>query len=119
MDFVGVLPKTANGSDSTFVVVDRLTKSTHFIPIKTGMSMAKLVEIYIEHVVRLLGVLSSILSDSDLRFTSKFWESLQAALGTKLRLSSPYHPQTNGQSERTIQSLEDLLRVCVLEQGVS
>jgi len=55
----------------------------------------------------------------DLRFTSKFWESLQATLGTKLGLSSAYHPQTDGQTERTIQSLEDLLRACVLEQGVS
>ena len=59
------------------------------------------------------------MSDRDPRFTSKFWESLQVALGTKLRLSSAYHPQTDGQTERTIQSLEDLLRACVLEQGVS
>jgi len=83
------------------------------------MSVARLAEIYIEQVVRLHGIPSSIVSDRDPRFSSMFWESLQAALGTKLRLSSAYHPQTDGQTERTIQSLEDLLRACVLEQGVS
>jgi len=119
MDFVGALPKTVKGFDSIWVVVDRLTKSAHFIPIKTGMTVAKLVEIYIEQVVRLHGIPSSIVSDRDPRFTSKFRESLQAALGTKLRLSSAYHPQTDGQTEKTIQSLEVLLRACVLEQGVS
>jgi len=119
MDFVGALPKIVKGFDSIWVIVDRLTKSVHFIPIKTGMSVARLAEIYIEQVVRLHGIPSSIVSDRDPRFTSKFWESLQAALGTKLRLSSAYHPQTDGQTEMTIQSLEDLLRASVLEQGVS
>ena len=101
------------------MIVDRLTKSSHFVSIKTGMFVAKLAEIYIEQIVKLHGIPSSIVSDRDPRFTSKFWESLQATLGTKLRLSSAYHPQTDGQTERTIQSLEDLLRACVLEQGVS
>jgi len=119
MDFVGAFPKTVKGFDSIWVVVDRLTKSAHFIPIKTGMSMVRLAEIYIEQVVRLHGLPYSIVSDQDPRFTSKFWESLQAALGTRLRLSSAYHPQTDGQTERTIQSLEDLFRACVLEQGAS
>jgi len=89
--------------DSIWVVVDRLTKSAHFIPIKTGMSVTRLAEIYIQQIVRLHGIPSSIVSDRDPRFTSKFWESLQAALGTKLRLSSAYHPQTDGQTKRTIQ----------------
>jgi len=101
------------------VIDDRLTKSTHFIPIKIDMSVARLAEIYIEQIVRLHDIPSSIASDRDPRFTSMFWVSLQAALGTKLRLSSAYHPQTDDQTERTIQSLEDLLRACVLEQGVS
>ena len=92
MDFVGALPKTVKGFDSIWVIVDRLTKSTHFVPIKTGMSVAKLAEIYIEQIVRLHGIPSNIVSDGDPRFTSKFWESLQAALGTKLRLSCAYHP---------------------------
>ena len=71
---------------------------------------------YVSEIVRLHGVPSSIVSNRDPRFTSRFWESLHKALGTKLRLSSAYHPQTDGQTERTIQSLEDLLRACVLEQ---
>jgi len=102
MDFVGALPKIVKGFDSIWVIVDRLTKLAHFIPIKTGMSVARLAEIYIKQVVRLHDIPSSIVSDRDPRFTSKFWESLQAALGTKLRLSSAYHPQTDGQTERTI-----------------
>jgi hypothetical protein len=101
-DFVEALPKTVKGFDSIWVIVDRLTKSTHFVPIKIGMSVAKLAEIYIEQIVRLHGIPSSIVFDRDPRFTSKFWESLQVALGTKLRLSSAYHPQTDGQTERTI-----------------
>ncbi|CAJ2645706.1 unnamed protein product [Trifolium pratense] len=87
--------------------------------LKKGTLVPKLAEIYVEQIVKLHGIPSSIVSDRDPRFTSRFWESLQEALGTKLRLSSAYHPQTDGQSERTIQSLEDLLRACVLEQGVS
>ncbi|CAJ2662214.1 unnamed protein product [Trifolium pratense] len=84
-----------------------------------GTLVPKLAEIYVEQIVKLHGIPSSIVSDRDPRFTSRFWESLLEALGTKLRLSSAYHPQTDGQSERTIQSLENLLRACVLEQGVS
>jgi len=78
------------------------------------MSLDKLAESYVREVVRLHGVPASIVSDRDPRFTSRFWQSLQKALGNQLRMSSAYHPQTDGQSERTIQSLEDLLRTCVL-----
>ncbi|WJX19257.1 hypothetical protein P8452_08970 [Trifolium repens] len=119
MDFVSGLPRTRRGSDSIWVIVDRLTKSAHFIPLKTGTLVPKLAEIYVNQIVRLHGIPSSIVSDRDPRFTSRFWESLQEAVGTKLRMSSAYHPQTDGQSERTIQSLEDLLRACVLENGGS
>ncbi|CAJ2652659.1 unnamed protein product [Trifolium pratense] len=117
MDFVTSLPSTPSGFDSIWVIVDRLTKSAHFIPINISFPVAKLAEIYIRVIVKLHGVPSSIVSDRDPRFTSRFWKSLQEALGSKLRLSSAYHPQTDSQSERTIQSLEDLLRVCVLEHG--
>ncbi|KAE9597601.1 putative nucleotidyltransferase, Ribonuclease H [Lupinus albus] len=82
-------------------------------------SLERLAELYIREIVCLRGIPSSIISDRDPRFTSNFWTSLQSALGTKLKLSSAYHPQTDGQSERTIQSLEDLLRACVLEQSGS
>ncbi|PNX73284.1 retrotransposon-related protein, partial [Trifolium pratense] len=117
MDFVSGLPKTVKGNDCIWVIVDRLTKSAHFIAFKTGTLIPKLAEIYVDQIVRLHGIPSSIVSDRDPRFTSRFWESLQEAVGTKLRMSSAYHPQTDGQSERTIQSLEDLLRACVLEHG--
>jgi len=77
--------------------------------------MAKLAQLYVKEIVRLHGLPSSIVSDGDLCFTSRFWQTLQEALGTKLTMSSAYHPQTDGQSERTIQSLEDLLRTCILD----
>ncbi|CAJ2642410.1 unnamed protein product [Trifolium pratense] len=113
------LPKTKKGHEVIWVVVDRLTKCAHFIAIRKGTLVPKLAEIYVEQIVKLHGIPTSIISDRDPRYTSRFWESLQEALGTKLRLSSAYHPQTDGQSERTIQSLEDLLRACVLEQNVN
>jgi len=115
MDFVTHLPRSVKGHDAIWVIVDRLTKCAHFLPINLRMSMDKLAELYIREIVRLHGVPASIVSDRDPRFTSRFWQCLQAALGTQLRMSSAYHPQTDGQSERTIQSLEDLLRACVLD----
>jgi len=84
------------------VIVDRLTKSAHFIPINITFPVSHLAEIYIQDIVKLHGVPSSIVSDKDPRFTSRFWNSLQDALGSKLRLSLAYHPQTDCQSERTI-----------------
>ena len=116
MDFVVGLPRTPRGLDSIWVIVDRLTKSAHFIPINIRFSLEKLTSLYISEIVRLHGVPSSIVFDRDPRFTSRFWESLNRALGTKLRLSSAYHPQIDGQTEQTIQSLEDLLRACVSEK---
>ena len=95
--------------------MDELTKCAHFLAINQKWSLDKLAELYVREVVRLHGVPTSIVLDRDPRFTSRFWQSLQAALGTQLRMSFAYHPQTDGQSERTIQSLEDLLRACVLD----
>ncbi|WJX17476.1 hypothetical protein P8452_07389 [Trifolium repens] len=115
MDFVTALPKTPKKFDAIWVIIDRLTKSAHFIPINQTYSLERLAQIYVKEIVRLHGIPASIVSDRDPRFTSKFWHQLHLELGTKLRLSSAYHPQTDGQSERTIQSLEDLLRACVLE----
>ena len=115
LDFVTHLPWSVRGHDSIWVIVDRLTKCAHFLPINQKMSLDKMAELYVREIVRLHGVLESIVSDRDPRFTSRFWQSLQNALGTQLRMSSAYHPQTDGQSERTIQSLEDLLRTCVLD----
>lgn len=86
-----------------------MTKSSHFIPIKINFSLHGLAEIYINTVVKMHGIPSSIVFDRDLKFTSRFWESLQEVLGTRLRLSSSYHQQNDGQTERTIKSLKDLL----------
>jgi len=119
MDFDLGLPTTPKGFDSIWVIVDKLTKSAHFIPINIRFSLEKLASLYISEIVRLHGVSSSIVSDRDPRFTSRFWESLNKALGTKLRLSSAYHPQTDDQTEQTIQALKDLLGACVLEQNGS
>ena len=99
------------------MIVDRLMKSAHFIPINISFPVSKLAEIYTSVIVKLHGVPLCIVSDRDPRFTSDFWKTLQEALGSKLRLSSAYHPQTDGQTEQMIQSLEDLLRACVLEHG--
>jgi len=115
MDFVSGLPLSASKKDAIWVVVDRLTKSAHFIPVRTDFSLDKLAELYVSQIVRLHGVPISIVSDRDPRFTSRFWKKLQEALGTKLHFSTAFHPQTDGQSERTIQILEDMLRCCVLE----
>ncbi|KAI3754594.1 hypothetical protein L1987_54381 [Smallanthus sonchifolius] len=109
MDFITKLPRTSSGHDSIWVIVDRLTKSAHFLPIREDYKMEKLSRLYINEVVTRHGVPLSIISDRDSRFTSRFWQSLQKALGTRLNLSTAYHPQTDGQSERTIQTLEDML----------
>lgn len=98
MDFVTSFPKTTKGYDSIWVVVDRLTKSAHFIPIRINYNLQKLAKMYIEKMVSLHGIPSNITSDRDLRFTSRIWQSLQEALGTKLKLSSAYHPQTDGKT---------------------
>ena len=115
MDFVTGLPRTQRQHDAIWVIVDRLTKSAHFLPINVEDSLEKLAQLYVDEIVRLHGVPVSIVSDRDPRFTSRFWPSLQTALGTRLHFSTAFHPQTDGQSERTIQTLEDMLRACVME----
>ncbi|KAL0368037.1 UNVERIFIED_CONTAM: Transposon Ty3-I Gag-Pol polyprotein [Sesamum calycinum] len=115
MDFVVGLPCTLRKHDAIYVIVDRLTKSAHFLPIRLGDSLDKLAELYVSEIVRLHGVPVSIVSDRDPRFTSRFLGSLQGVLGTKLHFSTAFHPQTDGQSERTIQTLEDMMRACIME----
>ena len=115
MDFVVGLPLTKGKYDAIWVIVDRLTKSAHFIPINERYSLEKLANLYMKEIVSRHGVPVSIVSDRDPRFTSRFWKSFQECLGTKLNMSTAYHPQTDGQSERTIQTLEDMLRVCVVD----
>ncbi|GJR91355.1 putative reverse transcriptase domain-containing protein [Tanacetum coccineum] len=111
MDFVTKLPKTVNSYDTIWVIVDRLTKSAHFLPMRETGPMEKLMKLYMKEVVTQHGVLVSII-DRDGRFTSLFWKALHKALGTRLDMSTAYHPETDGQSERTVQTLEDMLRAC-------
>ncbi|GJR12643.1 putative nucleotidyltransferase, ribonuclease H [Tanacetum coccineum] len=115
MDFVTGLPTTQKRHDAIWVVVDRLTKSAHFLPIRKNYGISKLAEIFRQEIVRLHGTPTSIVSDRDPKFTSRFWKGLQKAWGTRLKFSTAFHPQTDGQSERTIQTLEDMLRACALE----
>jgi transposase InsO family protein len=96
------------------VVVDRLTKVAHFIPIKTTYSGPQLAELYMSRIVYMHGVAKKIVSDRGAQFTSKFWERLHETLDTQLCFSSAYHPQTNGLTERVNQILEDMLRACAL-----
>jgi hypothetical protein len=117
MDFVTKLPRTSSGHDAIWVVVDRLTKSAHFIPVRGDYKMEKYMRLYIDEIVSKHGVPLSIISDRDSKFTSTFWKYLHEALGTQLNLSTAYHPQTDGQSERTIQTLEDMLRACAIDFG--
>ncbi|GJR98196.1 putative reverse transcriptase domain-containing protein [Tanacetum coccineum] len=117
MDFVTKLPRSSQGYDTIWVIVDRLTKSAIFIPMKETDPLEKLARLYLKEVVTRHGIPVSIICDRDPRFASNFWRSLQKALGTSLDMSTAYHPQTDGQSERTIQTLEDMLRACVIDFG--
>jgi transposase InsO family protein len=114
MDFIVRLPRTQAGYDLIWVIVDCLTKVTHFMPVKTTYSGAKLVELYMLRIMCLHGVPKEIMSDKGSQFTSRFWEKLHESMDTKLNFSSAYHPQTNGQMERTNQILEDMSRPCAL-----
>jgi transposase InsO family protein len=115
MDFIIGLPRTRAGYDSIWVVVYRLTKATHFIPVNTTYNSAVLAELYMSRIVCLHGIPKKIVSDRGTQFTSHFWQQLHEALGTHLKFSSAYHPQTDGQIERTNQILEDMLRACALQ----
>ncbi|WVZ51471.1 LOW QUALITY PROTEIN: hypothetical protein U9M48_002616 [Paspalum notatum var. saurae] len=119
MDFIVGLPRTQSGFDSIWVIVDRLLKVAHFIPVKeryTGKDLAKL---FMSRIICLHGVPKRILSDRGTQFTSIFWKKLHEATGTKLDFSSAYHPQTDGQTERVNQILEDMLRACALSNKKS
>ncbi|KAM1011997.1 hypothetical protein FF1_047138 [Malus domestica] len=117
MDFITDLPSSNKGHNGVWVVVDRLTKSAHFLPVKMNSPIDYFAKLYIEWIIRLHGIPKTIVSDRDPRFTSRLWEKLQEELGTELNLSTAYHPQTDGQSERVIQILEDMLRACILDFG--
>jgi hypothetical protein len=114
MDLVMGLLRTQSGYDSIWVIVDRLTKVSHFIPVKSTYSGPQLVELYMSRIVCLHGVPKKIVSDRGTQFILKFWERLHETLDTQLRFSSAYHPQTDDQTEIINQILEDMLRACAL-----
>jgi hypothetical protein len=115
MDFIVGLPRTTQGYDSIWAIVDRLMKISHFLPVKIDHPVTVYAQLYIARILSLHGVPKTIVSDHGSQFVSKFWEELHKSLGTKLLHSSAYHPQTSGQTERVNQILEDMLRACVLD----
>ena len=115
MDFVTHLPWTPQGHDAVWVIVDWLMKSTHFLVVRMTFTLERFYRLYIREIVLLHGVPVSIVLDRDPRFTTHFWKSFQKVMGTLLTMSITFHPQTDGQLERTIQVLEDMLRACVLD----
>ncbi|KAD5802671.1 hypothetical protein E3N88_14031 [Mikania micrantha] len=117
MDFITKLPRTFSGHGTIWIIIDRLTKSADFLSIRENYKMDKLARLYINEIVVRHGVALYIILDRDSRFTSRFWQSLQQSSGTNVSLSTAYHPQTDGQSKRTIQTLKDMLRTCVLDFG--
>ena len=115
MDFVTHLPRTSRKHDAVWVIVDWLTKSTHFLVVRMTFTLEEFCKLYIREIVRLHGVPISIVLDWDPRFTAQFWKSFQRAMGTQLRMSIAFHPQIDDQSERTIQVLEDMPRAFFLD----
>ena len=109
MDFMTHLPRTLQRHDAVWVIVDRLTKSTHFLVVRMTFTLERFCQLYIREIVQLHRVSVSIVSDRDPRFTAHFWKSFQKAMGTRLTMSTAFHPHTDDQSERTIQVLEDML----------
>ncbi|GKE36575.1 putative reverse transcriptase domain-containing protein [Tanacetum coccineum] len=115
MDFITKLPKSSQCFNTIWVIMDRLTKYAHFLSIRENDPLDKFAKLYLNRIVARHGIHVSIICDRDRRFTSNFWRSFQKALGTDLSMSTAYHLETDGQSERTIQTLEDMLRACVVD----
>jgi transposase InsO family protein len=116
MDFITGLPRTNKQHDSIMVVVDKLTKAAHFIPLKTTHKATNVIDIYMREIARLHGIPKTIVSDRDPKFTSKFWRGLFKGFGTNLNFSTTYHPESDGQTERVNQVREDMLRMYVMDK---
>src|ERR1044071_3380445 len=117
MDFITGFPKTQKGNDAIFVVIDRLSKDAHFLPVCESITASQLADLYVSRIVSLHGVPLEINSDRGSLFTSRFWESFHNVMGTHLSFSTAFHPQSSGQVERVNQILEDMLRACVISFG--
>jgi hypothetical protein len=115
MDFIVGLPLTSHRHNAILVIVDKLTKSDHFIPIRDTYDVTDVARVFLSEVIRFHGIPKNIISDRDSKFTSRFWTSLQLAFGTQLNLSTTYHPETDGKIERVNQVMEDMLRIYVMD----
>eukprot|EP00253_Pinus_taeda_P005724 PITA_05724 len=116
MDFITGLPKTKRNNDSIMVVVDKLSKVAHFIPVQSTYKAVQIAHVFMQNIFRLHGLPKTIISDRDVKFTSAFWRALFAELGTQLNFSTAYHPQTDGKTKRVNQIVEDMLRACVMQK---
>jgi DNA-directed RNA polymerase subunit E'/Rpb7 len=116
MDFITGLPRTTKLHDSIMVVVDKLTKATHFIPLKTTHKAANVADIFIKEVAQLQGIPKTIVSNRDPKFTSNFWKGLFKGFRTNLHFSTSYHPEFDGQTERVNKVIEDILRMYVMDK---
>ncbi|CAI7843726.1 unnamed protein product [Closterium sp. NIES-54] len=110
LDFITGLPPTKAGYDAILVVIDKFSKMGHFIPTHTTARTEETAQLFFRYVISQHGILTTLISDRDPKFTSKFWKELMSLMGTKLAMSSAYHPQTDGQTERLNQIVEQLLR---------
>ena len=115
MDFVTHFPPTSLGHDAVWVIMDRLTKSAHFLVVRMTFTLEEFYRLYKREIVQLHEVPVSIVSNRDLMFMAYFWKSFQRVMGTQLMMSIAFHPQTDVQSKRTIQTLENVLRACFLD----
>jgi hypothetical protein len=116
MDFITGLPRTSKQHDSIMVVVDKLTKAAHFIPLKTTQKTTDVVDIFLKEVARLHGIPKTIVSDRDPKFTSNFWKGLFKGFRMNLNFSTMYHPESDGQTERVNRVIEDILRMYVMDK---
>jgi hypothetical protein len=116
MDFITKIPRTNKQHDSIMVVVDKLTRAAHFIPVNLTHKATNIVDVYMKQTARLYGIPNTIVSDKDPKFASKFWKGLFNGFGTKLNFSTAYHPESYGQIERVNQLIEDMLRMYVMDK---
>jgi hypothetical protein len=116
MDFITKLPRTNKQHDSIMVLVDKLTKAAHFIPVKLTHKATNIVDIYMREIARLHGIPKTIVSNRDPKFTSKFWKRLFNGFGTNLNFSTTYHPESDGQTKRVNQVIEYMLRMYVMDK---
>jgi hypothetical protein len=106
---------TSHRHNAILVIVDKLTKSAHFILVRDTYDITDVAHVFVSEVIHFHGIPKKIISDRDSGFNFRFWTSLQSALGTQLNLSTTYHPETNGKTDRVNQVMEDMIRMYVMD----